>query len=93
MKDLWSIISKNKRLGKAENRQRYVGEKVGDSSVDLGRLPNVILIAKEIDVSVNALQELEECPRKALMLGLMPFAEVYAGIEGGCAHGFAGTID
>jgi hypothetical protein len=86
------VVVEHQCVGKAEHWRCYVGEQIRHRCVDLAWLPDVILIAKKIDVGLDTLEELEKRTGITLMLRLMPFADIDTRPQCRGANGFSGGV-
>jgi hypothetical protein len=56
-------VVKNQRIGETEHRGCGIRKKTRYRGVNFARLPDVILVAEQINVSLDTLRKLEECTR------------------------------
>jgi hypothetical protein len=70
------VLEKDQRVGKTKYRGCDVCQEIIHGRIYFPRLPDIVLIAKEIDVGIDGFNKVEKCTRRAPMLQLVPLAEM-----------------
>jgi hypothetical protein len=70
-----SVVEK-KWVGKAECRRVEVRQQVSDCRIDLPKLPDIILITKQVDICLNLLKKVKEGVWHAGTLRSVPLDDI-----------------
>jgi hypothetical protein len=86
------FFEEDQGIRKTKDWRRNVRHQLRYCGIDLSRLPDIVLVAKQIDVCFDTFHQLEIRARISLMLRLVPFTKIDIGALRGCADSLTSVV-